>query len=61
MGCKTTKWIDSTVAAPIGNRNAAKAREWGDAVRAELKAYESQVSGIKRGQALRNLASASVR
>lgn len=42
------------MAAPRGNRNAAKAKEWEAAIRHELENFES--SSIKRGQALRAIA-----
>jgi hypothetical protein len=42
------------VAAPFGNRNAAKAREWADGIKWVLDNYEAP--GIGRGQALRAIA-----
>lgn len=40
--------------APTGNKNAAKGREWSDALRLALKTYKT--SSVKRGQALRKIA-----
>ena len=42
--------------APIGNKNAAKAREWSDAIKWQLDNLELPESGIARGQALRAIA-----
>lgn len=42
------------MAAPKGNRNAAKAKEWEAAIRHALNNYET--SSIKRGLALREIA-----
>ena len=42
------------MAAPIGNRNGAKAREWTDALKWALQNYEG--TGIAKGQALRQIA-----
>lgn len=42
------------MAAPKGNKNAAKGREWADAIRWALGKYES--SAVDRGQALRKIA-----
>lgn len=40
--------------AKIGNKNAAKGREWLEAIRLALRTYESD--SIKRGMALRRIA-----
>lgn len=42
------------MAAPKGNNNAAKGREWRDTIKWALDNYES--SKVKRGQALRGIA-----
>ena len=42
------------MAAPVGNRNAARAAEWRHALRRALRRYEA--SGVKRGQALEEIA-----
>jgi hypothetical protein len=42
------------MAAPVGNRNAAKARDWTDALKWALSNYQAR--GIKKGQALQKLA-----
>ena len=46
------------MAAPTGNQNAAKGREWTDAIRWALENYESKA--IKRGQALRQIAQVTI-
>ena len=42
--------------APKGNQNNRKGREWAEALRKELKMFESKADDIKRGQALRRIA-----
>lgn len=42
------------MAAPRGNQNAAKGKEWADALRLALKTYEA--TGVERGRALRKIA-----
>lgn len=42
------------VGAPLGSRNAAKGKEWLEAVRYALKRYETD--DIKRGHALKRIA-----
>lgn len=42
------------MAAPKGNRNAAKARDWSDTLKWVLENYEGR--GVKRGDALREIA-----
>ena len=42
------------MAAPVGNQNARKARDWADALRWQLEHYEGE--GIAKGQALRAIA-----
>jgi len=44
------------MAAPKGNQNAAKAREWADTLKHELAEYQSKKRRIERGQALRAVA-----
>ena len=42
--------------APKGNSNAARGKEWRDAIRKVLKQYENKEAGIERGMALRKIA-----
>lgn len=42
--------------APLGNKNAAKAKVWEGALRAALAQYENKEAGVKRGEALRKVA-----
>ena len=42
--------------APIGNKNAAKAKAWEGALRAALAQYENKDAKIKKGEALRKVA-----
>jgi len=44
------------MAAPKGNSNAAKGREWANALERALKLYESKKRKISRGQALERIA-----
>ena len=44
------------MAAPKGNNNAAKGREWANALERALKLYESKKRKISRGQALERIA-----
>lgn len=46
------------MAAPKGNKNAAKGKEWADSIKWALENYEGQA--IKRGQALRKIAMKAV-
>jgi hypothetical protein len=42
--------------APLGNKNAAKAKVWEGALRAALAQYENKDAKIKPGEALRKVA-----
>jgi uncharacterized protein YutE (UPF0331/DUF86 family) len=44
------------MAAPKGNSNAAKGREWANALERALKRYESKKRKISRGEALERIA-----
>lgn len=44
------------MAAPKGNSNAAKGREWANALERALKLYESKKRRISKGQALERIA-----
>lgn len=47
------------MAAPTGNQNARKGKEWADALRVALKTYKD--GEIKRGHALRKIAEQCVK
>lgn len=49
------------MSAPRGNQNAAKGKEWADALRLALKTYEDKDKKIKRGHALRKIADGVVK
>jgi len=42
--------------APLGNKNAAKSKDWQNALRWVADNYENEAAGITRGQALRKMA-----
>lgn len=44
------------MAAPLGNKNATKSKEWTAALKWQLENYENETSSIKRGTALRTIA-----
>jgi hypothetical protein len=44
------------MAAPKGNQNARKAKDWENALRRAIAQYESKEAGIERGQALNKAA-----
>jgi hypothetical protein len=48
------------VAAPVGNRNARKAKDWENALRRVLAQYENVEAKIGRGEALAKIAEACV-
>lgn len=44
------------MAAPLGNNNAGKSKDWEEALRQELLMYENKDKGIERKKALRAIA-----
>jgi hypothetical protein len=44
------------IGAPAGNKNAAKSKEWENALRLALASFEDKDAKVKRGQALRKIA-----
>lgn len=48
------------MAAPVGNRNARKAKDWENALRRVLAQYENVEAKIGRGEALAKIAEACV-
>ncbi len=42
--------------APVGNRNAAKSKDWANALRWVAENYECESRNITKGQALREIA-----
>lgn len=42
--------------APLGNKNAAKAKVWEGALRSALAQFSNKDAGIKKGEALRKVA-----